>query len=52
MSLDNGSSTVGMPELVVIRAPFVLEAVLPEKPDDLSALDHPIPDPFYCQYYL
>ena len=52
MSLDNGSSAVGMPELVVIRAPFVLEAVLPEKPDDLSALNPPIPDPFYCQYYL
>ena len=52
MSLDNGSSAVGMPELVVIRAAFVLEAVVLEKSDDLSSLDHPIPDPFYCQYYL
>ena len=52
MSLDNGSSAVGMPELVVIRAAFVLEAVVLEKSDDLSSLDHPIPDPFYCQNYL
>ena len=38
MSLDNGSSAVGMPELVVIRAAFVLEAVVLEKSDDLSSL--------------
>ena len=49
MPLDDGSSPVGMPEFVVVRAAFVDETVSFEESYDLSSFDHPIPDPVYCQ---